>query len=70
MAAKTKDPHGGLTQAGRDYFRRKEGAHQKPGVKKKRIRDMSPSELRRKGSWAVRFYGRKGPFPPPIPAVL
>ncbi|MGN6452175.1 MAG: DUF6321 domain-containing protein [Steroidobacteraceae bacterium] len=25
---------------------------------------MSPSELRHKRSWAVRFYGRKGPLPP------
>lgn len=25
---------------------------------------MTPQEMRRKGSWAVRFYGRKGPLPP------
>jgi hypothetical protein len=55
--AKTKDPKGGLTAAGRAAFRRSEGAHLKPGVKK-RQRDMTPDELRRKGSWAVRFYGR------------
>lgn len=53
----TKDPRGGLTAAGREYFRRTEGAHLKPGVKKA-MRDMTPDELRRKGSWAVRFYGR------------
>ena len=52
-----KDPHGGLTAAGRVYFARKEGAHLEPGVKKSR-RDMTPTEMRRKGSWAVRFYGR------------
>ncbi len=33
-----------------------------PGVKKA-IRDMTPLEMRRKGSWAVRFYGR-GTLPP------
>jgi hypothetical protein len=25
---------------------------------------MSPEEMKRKGSWAVRFYGRKGRLPP------
>lgn len=25
---------------------------------------MTPQEMRRKGSWAVRFYGRKGALPP------
>ena len=25
---------------------------------------MSPEDMRRKGSWAVRFYGRKGKLPP------
>lgn len=55
--AKTKDPKGGLTAAGRREFARKQGAKLKPGVKK-RIADMTPEEMRRKGSWAVRFYGR------------
>jgi hypothetical protein len=27
-------------------------------------RDMTPQEMRRKGSWAVRFYGRSGALPP------
>lgn len=27
------------------------------------IRAMTPEEMRRKGSWAVRFYGRSGPLP-------
>lgn len=56
--AAAKDPKGGLTAAGRREFARKEGAHLKPGVKKP-LRDMSPEEMRRKGSWARRFYGRK-----------
>jgi hypothetical protein len=54
---KLKDPKGGLTAAGRRAYARKEGAHLKPGVKKK-ISEMTPQEMRRKGSWAVRFYGR------------
>ncbi len=57
MKARTKDPKGGLTAAGRREFARTEGAHLKPGVKKS-IREMSPEEMKRKGSWAVRFYGR------------
>jgi len=63
MKARTKNPKGGLTAAGRRAFRRSEGAHLRPGVKKPE-RDMSPTEMRRKGSWAVRFYGRKGQLPP------
>jgi hypothetical protein len=54
----TKDPRGGLTAAGRDAFRRKQGAQLRPGVRK-RDSQMTPEEMRRKGSWAVRFYGRK-----------
>lgn len=60
--ARTKDPRGGLTAAGRAAFARKQGAHLKPGVKK-RLSDMTPDEMRRKGSWAVRFYGRAGALP-------
>jgi Domain of unknown function (DUF6321) len=52
-----KDPHGGLTAEGRKAFARRDGSHLKPGVVKK-ASDMSPSDMRRKGSWAVRFYGR------------
>lgn len=58
-----KDPRGGLTAAGRAAYRRTEGAHLKPGVKKRTGR-MTPEEMRRKGSWAVRFYGRAGKLPP------
>ena len=57
------DPRGGLTAAGRREFLRKEGAHLKPGVKKP-LSEMSPEEMKRKGSWAVRFYGRSGALPP------
>lgn len=60
---KTKDPKGGLTAAGRKEALRKEGAHLKPGVMEAE-RDMSPDDMKRKGSWATRFYGRKGKLPP------
>ena len=52
-----KDPRGGLTAEGRKAFARRDGSHLKPGVTWK-ASDMSPSDMRRKGSWAVRFYGR------------
>ena len=61
--SRTKDPRGGLTAAGRRKYARDEGAHLKAGVKKK-VADMTPEEMRRKGSWAVRFYGRAGRLPP------
>lgn len=56
--SRERDPRGGLTAAGRRAFHRREGANLKPGVKKK-LSEMSRSEMKRKGSWAVRFYGRK-----------
>ncbi len=56
--AREKDPKGGLTAAGRLAFARRDGSHLKPGVTKA-LSDMTPQDMRRKGSWAVRFYGRK-----------
>src|ERR1700712_745044 len=53
-----KNPQGGLTAAGRKAFAKKDGSHLKPGVTRK-ASEMTPSDMRRKGSWAVRFYGRK-----------
>jgi hypothetical protein len=52
-----KDPRGGLTAAGRKAFAKKDGSRLKPGVRKP-ASEMTPTDLRRKGSWAVRFYGR------------
>ncbi len=52
-----KNPRGGLTAAGRKAFAKKDGSHLKPGVMK-RASEMTPDDMRRKGSWAVRFYGR------------
>ena len=66
--APTQDPKGGLTAAGRAAFRRRDGAHLKPGVKKP-AGDMTPEEMKRKGSWAVRFYGREGALPPLLDAL-
>lgn len=53
-----KDPKGGLTAAGRRMFKEKQGSNLKAGVKKK-MSEMTPEEMRRKGSWATRFYGRR-----------
>jgi hypothetical protein len=63
--ARARDPAGGLTAAGRAEFHRKQGAHLRPGVKKSTA-DMSLDDMRRKGSWAVRFYGRSRKLPPLI----
>lgn len=65
-SAKQKDPRGGLTAAGRKAFAREQGAHLKPGVTKLDS-EMTPQEMRRKGSWAVRFYGR-AKLPPLVDA--
>jgi hypothetical protein len=55
--SREKNPRGGLTAAGRRAFAERDGSHLKPGVRKM-VSEMSPAEMRRKGSWAVRFYGR------------
>ncbi|WP_298244696.1 DUF6321 domain-containing protein [uncultured Bradyrhizobium sp.] len=65
-SARERDPQGGLTAAGRRAFARKQGAHLRPGVTKKQ-QEMTPQEMRRKGSWAVRFYGR-AKLPPLVDA--
>jgi Domain of unknown function (DUF6321) len=46
-----------LTTAGRKAFAKKDGSRLKPGVHKA-ASEMTPADMRRKGSWAVRFYGR------------
>ena len=53
MSQPIKDPKGGLTAAGRRYFKRKEGANLKPGVKGAA---NTPEKKRRKGSFLTRFY--------------
>jgi hypothetical protein len=60
-AQRLQDPKGGLTAAGRKHFEKTEGAHLKPGVMKKES-EMSVDEMKRKGSFLRRHYGRKNPF--------
>lgn len=50
---KLKDPKGGLTAAGRAYFKMTEGANLKPGV---RGPADTPEKMRRKGSFLTRFF--------------
>jgi hypothetical protein len=57
-----KDPRGGLTAAGRAWFKEKEGATLKPGVTKSE-REMTPDEMRRKGSFLRRHFANpRGPM--------
>lgn len=57
-----KDPKGGLTAAGRAAFKEKEGANLKPGVTKA-LKDMTPEEMKRKGSFLRRHYANlRGPL--------
>lgn len=58
-----KDPQGGLTAAGRAAFAARDGSHLRPGVKKP-AGELTTTDMKRKGSWAVRFYGRAGKLPP------
>lgn len=53
MKKRLKDPKGGLTAAGRAYFKRTEGANLKPGV---RGPANTPEKMRRKGSFLTRFF--------------
>ena len=54
VAKKYQNPSGGLNQAGRDYFKRKEGSNLKAPVKS----GVNP----RRVSFAARFAGMKGPM--------
>jgi len=57
-----KDPRGGLTAAGRAWFKEKEGSSLKPGVTKSE-REMTPDEMRRKGSFLRRHFANpRGPM--------
>ncbi|AKJ03809.1 hypothetical protein ATI61_11658 [Archangium gephyra] len=58
--APLKDPKGGLTAAGRAFYKKKEGAHLKPGVKGKAD---TPEKMRRKGSFLRRHFAHpRGPM--------
>lgn len=55
-----KDPEGGLTAAGRAYFKKTQGANLKPGVKGPAD---TPEKMRRKGSFLRRHYANlRGPL--------
>lgn len=59
-SAKRKDPQGGLTAAGRKYFKKKEGADLKPGVTGAAD---TPEKMRRKGSFLRRHFANpRGPM--------
>ena len=57
MRKEHKSKKGGLTAAGRAYFKRKTGANLKPPVKK----GVNPRRI----SFAARFAGMKGPMKKP-----
>jgi hypothetical protein len=60
MPAKGKDPSGGLTAAGRKYFKQKEGSNLKPGV---RGAADTPEKMKRKGSFLTRHFTHpRGPM--------
>jgi hypothetical protein len=59
-ADKHRSATGGLTAAGREHFKRTEGANLKPGVKEK---NPSGDKARRKGSFLTRFFTNpRGPM--------
>ena len=53
LPAEGKDPRGGLTQAGRDFYNDQTGGHLKPGVKGA---TDTPEKKKRKGSFLTRHY--------------
>ncbi|NYF90813.1 DUF6321 domain-containing protein [Tunturiibacter empetritectus] len=60
MSAKGKDPKGGLTAAGREFYKKTEGANLKPGVKGEAD---TPEKMRRKGSFLTRHFTHpRGPM--------
>lgn len=61
MPAKGKDPKGGLTAAGRAFFKEKDGSNLRPGVKGAAD---TPEKMLRKGSFLRRHYAN-----PPGPVV-
>lgn len=56
-----ENPRGGLTPAGRKYYLR-QGHYLRPGVTRKG-KKMSMSDMRRKSSFLMRFYGNKNKPP-------
>ena len=60
MPKEGRDPRGGLTAIGREYYAKKDGAHLKPGVKGPA---NTPEKMRRKGSFLTRMFSNpRGPM--------
>ena len=60
MPAKGRDPAGGLTAAGREFYRKTQGSHLKPGVKGAAD---TPEKMKRKGSFLTRHFTHpRGPM--------
>ncbi|QNI36069.1 DUF6321 domain-containing protein [Edaphobacter albus] len=60
MPTEGRDPKGGLTDVGREYYRLRDGANLKPGAKGPAD---TPEKMRRKGSFLVRmFTNPQGPM--------
>ena len=60
LSAKGRNPKGGLTAAGREFYRKKQGANLKPGVKGAAD---TPEKMRRKGSFLTRHFTHpRGPM--------
>lgn len=61
IASRLKNPKGGLTAAGREHYKRTEGANLKPGVKN--VSQKGDAEKKRWARWAIRFYSNpRGPM--------
>lgn len=60
MPASGRNPAGGLTAVGRDFYRKKEGTNLKPGVKGAAD---TPEKMKRKGSFLTRHFTHpRGPM--------
>jgi hypothetical protein len=60
MPAEGRDPKGGLTAAGRRFYKERYGSNLKPGVKGEAD---TPEKMRRKGSFLTRhFTNPRGPM--------
>jgi Domain of unknown function (DUF6321) len=60
MPAKGKNPKGGLTAKGREFYKKTEGANLKPGVKGAAD---TPEKMKRKGSFLTRHFTHpRGPM--------
>lgn len=58
-----RDPKGGLTAAGREFYKRTEGANLKPGVKS--YGSASEADKKRWVKWALRFTKTPRPLTEP-----